>query len=270
MMKSKMKLKFFKLLTGIVLLLNPFLLADEEEKAAKKLTSPFSSIKSLPIQFNYHRSLGFEDDGEKWTANLQPIVPFELNNDWKLITHTTIPLVSQAKIFPGAGTQNGIGDIILNAWATPTLRSKDGWKLGAGPVFFIPSGSEVSTNKWGIGPSAIAIKRQGSWTYGGYGNHIWSVGGSDKIVDRINTTYLQPFVSYVTLEAYTVSILSESTYNWKNDQLSIPVFGMVSKMTKIGNQLILLGGGVSYWAKSVDNGPEGWGARLLVTFVFAK
>jgi hypothetical protein len=29
-------------------------------------------------------------------------------------------------------------------------------------------------------------------------------------------------------------------------------------------------GGVRYWADSTDNGPHGWGARLVVTFLFPK
>jgi len=37
-----------------------------------------------------------------------------------------------------------------------------------------------------------------------------------------------------------------------------------------GKQPYQIGAGVRYWADSPDNGPEGWGARLQLTFLFPK
>ena len=33
---------------------------------------------------------------------------------------------------------------------------------------------------------------------------------------------------------------------------------------------ISLGGGVRYWADAPENGPDGWAARAIVTFLFPK
>jgi hypothetical protein len=41
-------------------------------------------------------------------------------------------------------------------------------------------------------------------------------------------------------------------------------------MIKVGGQLLSVGGGVRYWAKSTDNGPEGVGIRLMFTMLFPK
>ena len=46
--------------------------------------------------------------------------------------------------------------------------------------------------------------------------------------------------------------------------------GVVSKVTKIGSQLVSVGVGVRYWADSPDSGPEGLGFRLFVTLLFPK
>jgi hypothetical protein len=101
-------------------------------------------------------------------------------------------------------------------------------------------------------------------------NHIWSVAGAEDDPD-INATYLQPFVSYTTKDSWTFSLNTESTYNWENEDWSVPVNGTVSKLVKLGGQPVSLFGGVRYWAVSPeDAGPEGWGARFGVTFLFPK
>jgi hypothetical protein len=38
----------------------------------------------------------------------------------------------------------------------------------------------------------------------------------------------------------------------------------------LGNLPLQLGAGVRYWAESQDNGPEGFGTRLVLTFLFPK
>jgi hypothetical protein len=68
----------------------------------------------------------------------------------------------------------------------------------------------------------------------------------------------------------SVTGLTESTYDWESDQWSVPIILVVTKVTKLGGQMISFGGGVRYWAESPDNGPEGWGARLVFTLLFPK
>ncbi|WP_425056837.1 hypothetical protein [Pseudomonas abyssi] len=45
---------------------------------------------------------------------------------------------------------------------------------------------------------------------------------------------------------------------------------MISKVVPIGGQLFSTGGGLRYRVDSTDNGPEGVGARLIVTALFPK
>jgi len=100
-------------------------------------------------------------------------------------------------------------------------------------------------------------------------NHIWSVIG-DNDRDDINATFLQPFVSYVTKTKTTIGLVSESTYDWVNDQWSVPVIAQVAQLFKIGPQILQLAVGAKYWVESPDNGPEGWGLRVQLTFLFPK
>ncbi len=50
----------------------------------------------------------------------------------------------------------------------------------------------------------------------------------------------------------------------------MPINIAVSKLLAIGGQPISVQGGLRYWAESTDNGPEGLGFRLAVTFLFPR
>jgi len=238
---------------------------------AKKLSNPVAALISVPFQLNYDEKIGTGENGSKWLLNLQPVVPFTLNEEWNLISRTILPVVSQEDIFPGAGSQSGIGDIVQSVFFSPKAPTAGGWIWGAGPVFLLPTGADdlLSAEKWGAGPTAVLLKQEHGWTYGALANHIWSFAGEDNRAD-ISATFLQPFLSYTTPTAWTYGVNTESTYDWKSKQWTVPINLTVTKVTKVGDQLISVGGGVRYWADGPDGGPHGWGARLIFTLLFPK
>jgi hypothetical protein len=115
----------------------------------------------------------------------------------------------------------------------------------------------------------VVLKQSGPWSVGILANHLWSVAGDDDRND-VNATYLQPFVSYVTKTQTTIGLNTESTYDWENEQWSVPVVGQVAQLIKIGPQILQLAVAAKYWAESPDDGPEGWGFRVQLTFLFPK
>ena len=50
----------------------------------------------------------------------------------------------------------------------------------------------------------------------------------------------------------------------------MPVNALVSKVTKLRDQLASFGGGVRYWADSPDAGAKGFGLRVVVTLLFPR
>ena len=86
----------------------------------------------------------------------------------------------------------------------------------------------------------------------------------------ISTTFLQPFLTYTTPDAWSFTAQSESTYDWKGEQWTVPLNAVVAKVTKIGDQLVSIAGGVRYWADGPESAPHGWGFRLAVTLLFPK
>lgn len=265
-----MTLKIFLALAAMVPFVTPATAQDSGADLAKKLSNPIASLISVPFQFNYDHGYG-PLDGDKTTLNIQPVIPISLNEDWNLISRTILPVTWQDDIAGPSGTQFGLGDIVQSFFLSPAKPAESGIIWGAGPVFLIPTATDdlLGGEKWGAGPTIVALKQDGPWTYGILANHIWSFAGNSDCSD-VSSTFLQPFLSYTTPDAWTFALNTESTYDWKAEQWSVPINFTVSKLVTIDKQPISFTAGLRYWAEAPENGPEGLGVRLAVTFLFPK
>jgi len=241
---------------------------DEAVELAKKLANPVAAMISIPIQANYDRGIGAGGDGNRLSVNFQPVIPFPLNKDWNLISRTILPVISQRKVSAAGSEDFGIGDITQSLFFSPNRITTRGLIWGIGPVFLLPTASEscLGQEKWGAGPTGVVLKQTGPWTCGMLANHIQSFAGASARVD-VSATFLEPFVSYITKTRTTISLNTESTYDWNGKERSVPVNFIIGQMIKIGRQHMQVGAGVRYWAETPAGGPQGWGARLVVTFL---
>lgn len=242
---------------------------DEGADLAKKLANPVAALISVPFQYNYDTNYGEDDEGSRSVLNIQPVIPFSLSEHWNLITRTIVPLVDQHDM-PLGTEESGLGDILQSFFFSPK-EPVCGWILAAGPVILYPSATDdkLGGEKWGAGPTALALRQDGPWTYGLLLNHVESFAGEDDRGD-ISSTFLQPFVSYITKTKTTFGLNTESSYDWEGSEWSVPVNLSVSQLLKFGGQIFQVGAGVRYWADAPENGPEGFGLRLTLTFLFPK
>ena len=234
---------------------------------AKKLQNPVANLVSVPIQNNWDFGIG-PAGAMKYTANVQPVIPFSISEDFNIITRTIVPIIYAESPTLGGSSTSGLGDITQSFFLSPK-EPVGGWILGAGPVGYYPTATDsaLGAGQWGAGPTLVALRQEHGFTYGILANQIWSLGGwSDQ---TINATYLQPFVSYTTKTYTTFAINTESTYNWTASQWTVPVNFMVQQLLKIGKQPVAFQFGYRYYADKPDGGPD-WGLRFAVTFLFPK
>ncbi len=245
--------------------------ATEDGDLAQELTNPIADLITVPIQVNIDRDVGPVDDGTRITTNVQPVIPFQINDRWNLITRTIVPLVDQEDLFPGAGSQFGLGDVNASLFFSPANPDDQGLTWGVGPVLVLPTStnSKIGSEKWAAGPGAVALSIRGPWTVGLLANHVWSFAGDDDRQD-IRNTFAQPFVSYTWPSAWTVSAQSETTYDWEAEEWGVPVNLAVSKLVQLGGLPVSLQAGAGYWLEPRENGPEGWRFRLQANLVLAR
>ena len=84
---------------------------------------------------------------------------------------------------------------------------------------------------------------------------------------NINSTFLQPFITYTTKTHTTFGINTEATYDWENPQWTVPLNLFVSQILKIGKQPISIQLGGRYYAEAPSGGPD-WGLRLNFTLLY--
>jgi len=222
----------------------------------------------MPLQYNIDYGIGPAGASQQ-TLKFMPVIPFSLGPDWNLITRTIIPWIDAESPVEGGEDKSGLGDIQQSFFFTPK-KPVGGWILGAGPIIQYSSATDdaLGSEKWGAGPSVIALQQKNGWTIGTLANHVWSFAGNDDRAN-VNMTFLQPFLAKTTKSYTTYSINTESLYDWENSQWTVPINVSIGQMFKIGRQPISLELGYRYYAEKPEGGPD-WGLRIFVKFLFPK
>ncbi|HFU77446.1 MAG TPA: transporter [Epsilonproteobacteria bacterium] len=262
----KNKTLVMSLISAIVLTTS---IQAEDVDLAQELTNPIADLMTIPIQATHDQNIGSNEEGTKTQTNIQPVIPFDISDDWLLLSRTILPVIQQDEIYPSAGSQSGLGDTSVSLFFSP--KKSDGIIWGAGPIILLPTatGSLLGGKKWGVGPAGIVVSMIGNWTVGGLANHVWSVAGDSNRAD-ISNTFVQPFVAYTWPNKWGVSLQSETNYNWMDEELSVPVNLAVSKLVFFGKLPVSLQAGTGYWVKSATNGPDGVRFRVQANFVLPK
>ena len=245
---------------------NIFAQEKTAEELAKMSQNPLANMMSFPTQDNTTFGNGPDGDRTSNVLNIQPVLPFF---DGHLITRTIIPIISQPDYTQESGSNTAIGDINFTPFYAPT--AKNGLTWGVGPVFVIPTNTDVSSGKFSMGGSFLALKMTKKMVYGFLFSNTWSVAGKEDAAD-VNAFLLQYFINYNFPKGWYLSSAPILTANWEatsGQKWIVPFGGGGGKVIRIGKIPFNLQAQAFWNAVRPDN-YGGFSTRLQIQMLLPK
>jgi len=241
---------------------------DEISELQRAAQNPVADMMSIPLQNNTSFETGPLGRTQN-VLNIQPVIPFNLSDDWNLITRTIIPVVNQPPLFDGMGRTCGLGNVNLSTFFSP--REPGEWIWGVGPIFEFPTNTDdrLGSDNWSAGPSFVALRMDGPWVYGGLVNQLWSYAGDDP---EVNKMLIQPFLNYNMDAGWFLTSSPILTADWTADsdnQWTIPVGGGVGRLIRLGKLPVSITAQAYYNVESPRYGAD-WSARFQITLLRPK
>jgi hypothetical protein len=150
---------------------------------------------------------------------------------------------------------------------------------GFGPTVMLPTATDeqLGTGKYSAGPMALAVNISENWIFGGVAQHWWSFAGEDSInvetsqgevkLERpdVSLTDFQYIYRYRYSAMTNIGAAPNIKYNWKTDEMSLPVGIGFDTMVKFGRLPAKIGAELYYYVKQDDDfGPE-WQLRFFLS-----
>ena len=261
---------------AVLMLVGPAHAELSPEDLAKIAQNPVGNLISVPIQENLFLNTGALQSNYN-VVNIQPVIPFSVNDDWNIITRTILPIVSLPAFAPGQSRTNGIGDTQESVFLSPAKPGS--WIWGVGAIAQLPTHSNdlLGNNNAGLGPTFVVLHMDKStpWVYGALVNNIWSMGSSGNPFSnspKYNNGLLQPFLNFNFESGTYLTTAPIITVNWEakgSQQWSVPMGGGVGKIFKFGKLPVNTQIGGYYFVVRPDYAPN-WQIRAQVQFMFPK
>jgi hypothetical protein len=212
--------------------------ADENQDLAQLVQNPIAKVISVPFQNNLTFGVGPDHDPQN-VLNIQPVLPFQINSDWNVITRTIIPVDYQPPLSPEGSGLGGVGDISLALYFSPA-RTSSALIWGVGPAFVLPSANheELGQGKFSTGLSAVALSIQGPWLVGALVTEVASVSGV-SYRGNVSQMLVQPFINYNFPRGWYLTSSPIITANWKapgSQHWTVPVGAGGGRAFRIGKQ----------------------------------
>ncbi|WP_163397604.1 hypothetical protein [Flavobacterium fluviatile] len=250
--KRKVELSKMKIPLAIFLLLISFLSFSQEdtkdssvEEMNKKRQNPVEGLRSI-----YGQAVLIPDtgDGTFQSYSIQPVWPFRISEDIRLMTYTIIPIQHIPKLSESTGEATGLGNILFNGYFSP-VKKRGNVVWGVGPAIQLPTRTEsiLGSNRVSMGPSALIYLTGEKISGGGVIQNYWSLGGSGA--NKVNLFNLQYFVYYNFNQGWFALSNASIVSNWlaeRNQQWQVPLGGGAGKTFKMGKKFYCGTGQILY------------------------
>lgn len=244
---------------------------SSSEELRQAAQNPMADLMSFPVQNNTNFGYGPLDKTQNIT-NIQPVIPFDLSEDWLLITRAIAPLINQPEFVSGQGSEFGLGDINLSLFVGPSKPGSLIW--GMGPVFLLPTATDdrLGTDKWGVGPAAVGLTMKGPWVFGVLAQNLWSFAGDSDRPD-VNQMLIQYFINYNLPDGWYLTSSPVITANWEADNdntWTVPFGGGFGRLFRIGKLPVNTQVQAFYNVEKPDKlGPD-WTLRFQIQVLLPK
>ncbi len=243
--------------------------APEESDLAKKAQNPVSDLISIPFENNFQWGAGYEDEFS-YRLVVRPVYPMSLSQDWNLIHRALVPVTYSPEPAPGLDDAFGLGDIQYQAFLSPESTEPFIW--GVGPQVQFPTATDqiLGTEKWSLGPAAVALQIQGPWVYGALLTYLHSFAGDDLRED-VRLLALQYFLNYNFPSGWFLTTSPTNSVNLEadDDKWTIPLGGGVGKVVRIGPLPVNLSLQAYYNVERPPGAPEGT-VRFQFSFLLPR
>jgi hypothetical protein len=229
--------------------------------AAIQAQNPLSPVYSLLNENSTNFKFGPLENTQD-VLLVEPVIPIRLTPGFNLITRWITPVIWQPALarsmpaplppmpapsqsipapLPAIGSEFGLGNITPQFFFTPAHQG-NGFVWGLGFNAWLPTATDdtLGINKWGGGPTAVALWIQGPLLFGVLFNQTWAGDqshGTSATFDRIDQMAIQPFVFYNLSAGWYVASLPIFTADWtvSDRKWTVPIGGGIGRVMPLGN-----------------------------------
>ncbi len=261
--------------------------------------NPFTQVKRLWFEWNTIPNTQWaprvidrhaKPNKSLQVVKFQPVIPFQLSDDWTLVTRTVMRFVNKPSADPVFGlnpitaqpglvgfdekNQSGLDSINPSFFFVPNTGQSSA--IGIGPSFAVSIDNDVGSNQFGVGPAFMAFQRLGRWTAGLRARQIWGVNNRSNLED-INNFVVQPILRYqLDKNWYLISSPIISADFNLSQAWNLPIGGGIGRTINLSNKsqaLISLEGFYNAIKPEFDGGESllgDWTIRAQVQITIPK
>jgi len=223
--------------------------------------NPLVTTSSILFQWDYLGKLGPVE--HYLTLNIQPAIPFHLNDKVDLLAYSDLPINSQMKMIYASAPGMSLGD--YQQFLFFSRANSGNTYFGIGPVFSFPTATNpnLASGKWGIGPALQAAYFGEKVSYGVIGYYLFSYAG-DPNKSNVSRTYWNPWLTFTIDQQSNFGVQTEPYYDFIANQAQVPLEVYYNRFITFNGQPAKLTFDGLYWPIAPSYFPN-WSLRFNLT-----